>query len=127
MGTIMASTVSSGLQMVMNRIDSATNNPKLADLAKDTYNTEDTNTRITTDFGQKVGNTDHWLSVSTEDRHGPALLEDTHGREKVFSLSKAHLVQAVSSSLDPSIRPRAYSRTCCSCKRSWGIWYFQIV
>ena len=87
MDTIMASTVSSGLQKVMKMNGSATNNPKLADLAKDTYNTEDTNTRITTDFGQKVGNTDHWLSVSTDDRYGPALLEDTHGREKVFPSS----------------------------------------
>ena len=107
--------------------DSATNNPKLADLAKDTYNTEDTNTRITTDFGQKVGNTDHWLSVSTDDRCGPALLEDTHGREKVFTLLKQILLQTINSSVDPSIRPRAYSRTCCSRKRSRGIWYLQIV
>ena len=84
----MASTVSSSLQKVMNVNDSATDNPKLADLAKDTYNTEDTNTRITTDFGQKVGNTDHWLSVSTDDRYGPALL-DTHGREKVSSRPKS--------------------------------------
>jgi catalase len=86
MDAIMASTVSSGLQKAINLNDSTTNNPKLADIAKDTYNTEDTNTRITTDFGQKVGDTDHWLSVSTEDRYGPALLEDTHGREKVCSI-----------------------------------------
>ncbi len=83
----MASTVSSGLQKVMNMDGSASTNAKLADIAKDTYNTEDPNTRITTDFGQKVGDTDHWLSVSTEDRYGPALLEDTHGREKVILIA----------------------------------------
>ena len=59
MDTAMASTVSSGLQQVMNLNDSSTNNPKLADIAKDTYDTEDPNTRITTGFGQKVGDTDH--------------------------------------------------------------------
>lgn len=90
----MASTVSSGLQKVTNTDGPATNNPKLADIAKDTYNTEDTNTRITTDFGRKVGDTDHWLSVSTEDRYGPALLEDTHGREKVWPHPKPLMLKA---------------------------------
>ena len=81
----MASTVASGLQKVVNMNGAATDNPKLADMSKDMVNSEDTNARITTDWGQKVSNTDHWLSVSTEDKYGATLLEDGHGREKVSS------------------------------------------
>ena len=83
MDTIMASTVANGLSKVVNMNGSATDNPKLADMSKDMINSEDTNARITTDWGSKVSNTDHWLAVSTEDRYGATLLEDGHGREKV--------------------------------------------
>lgn len=38
---------------------------------------------MTSDFGVKQSNTDHWLSVTNEDKTGPALLEDHFGREKV--------------------------------------------
>ena len=62
----------------------APQNPKLADLAKDTTHYDSSKEKLTTDWGNKVSNTDHWLSVSTEDKQGPALLEDGHGREKVF-------------------------------------------
>ena len=78
----MASTISNSLQKALN-VNGSSSNAKLADLAKDTVNSEDKNARITTDFGVKVSNTDHWLTASTEDRQGPSLLEDFHGREKV--------------------------------------------
>ena len=82
--TEMASTLASGLQQVVNMDGAATDNPKLAQLSQHTVNYDASqNARLTTDFGAKVSNTDHWLSVSTEDRYGPALLEDDHGREKV--------------------------------------------
>ena len=81
----MASTISSGLQKVVNMTGAQTN-AKLADLAKDTYNySEDKNARITTDFGTKVSNTDDWLTASNDDHVGPSLLEDFHAREKVSS------------------------------------------
>ena len=81
----MASSISSGLQKVVD-MSGAQTNAKLADLAKDTYNfSEDRNARITTDFGTKISNTDDWLTASNEDRLGPSLLEDFHGREKVSS------------------------------------------
>lgn len=38
---------------------------------------------ITTDYGVKQTNTDHWLKVVSEDKNGPSLLEDAFGREKV--------------------------------------------
>lgn len=79
----MASTIANGLQKAVNMNGAATDNPKLADMSKDMVNSADSNARITTDWGSKVSNTDHWLSVSTEERYGPALLEDGHGREKV--------------------------------------------
>lgn len=57
---------------------------KIADLQKDTVEpTKDT--LLTSDYGVKQSNTDDWLSVATEDRQGPALLEDPFGREKVSS------------------------------------------
>jgi len=79
----MASTVANGLQKAVNMNGAAASNAKLADMSKDMINSEDSNARITTDWGNKVSNTDHWLSVSTEEKYGPALLEDGHGREKV--------------------------------------------
>ena len=69
--------------------EAGSDNPKLADLKKDTYDSHDSKARITTDWGQKVSNTDDWLTVSTEDKIGPSLLEDAHGREKVRTLSSS--------------------------------------
>lgn len=63
---------------------------KIADLQKDTVEYTD-KSRITSDYGVKQSNTDHWLSVSTEDQTGPALLEDPFGREKV----RLNLLEAV--------------------------------
>lgn len=56
---------------------------KIADLSKDTKEATD-NTHITSDYGVKEpSNPDHWLSVSSEDRQGPSLIEDPFSREKV--------------------------------------------
>lgn len=79
----MASTIANGLSKAINMDAAATDNPKLADLAKDTVDSADANARLTTDWGNKVSNTDHWLAISNDDRYGPSLLEDGHGREKV--------------------------------------------
>lgn len=56
---------------------------KLAQLEKHTQNAMDPKGRMTTDYGVKQGNTDDWLTASTEDQMGPFLLEDSFGREKV--------------------------------------------
>lgn len=77
----MASALSNGLQKVMDA--GAPRNPKIADISKDTKDSHDPNAKLTTDWGSKVSDTDHWLTVSTEDQYGPALLEDGHAREKV--------------------------------------------
>lgn len=88
----MASTISSGLQQVVNMVG-VQKNAKLADLAKDTFHfSEDKNARITTDFGTKISNTDDWLTASNDEHVGPSLLEDLHGREKVSSPVSTTLV-----------------------------------
>lgn len=58
-------------------------NAKVAQLAADTKDVNDKSWRITSDYGVKQNNTDDWLKVATEDKQGPALLEDHFGREKV--------------------------------------------
>lgn len=60
-------------------------NKKVAQLAADTKDVHDSSYRITSDYGVKQNDTDHWLSASTEDKQGPQLLEDPFGREKVGS------------------------------------------
>lgn len=87
----MASTISNGLQQVVNMVG-VQKNAKLDDLAKDTSFSEDKNARITTDFGTKISNTDDWLTASNDEHVGPSLLEDFHGREKVSSLGSTTLV-----------------------------------
>ncbi len=98
----MASTITNGLQKALN-VNGSSSNAKLADLAKDTVNVEDKNARITTDFGMKVSNTDNWLTVSTDDRLGPALLEDVHGREKVRMTDTTRSRTMLIDPLDPQV------------------------
>lgn len=54
---------------------------KAADIKKDLREPH-SNSKLTSDFGVKGNNHDVWLSASTGDRKGPALLEDNFGREK---------------------------------------------
>lgn len=55
---------------------------KIADLATDTKEPSN-KTNITSDYGVKTPNPEHWLSISNEDRQGPSLIEDPFSREKV--------------------------------------------
>lgn len=58
-------------------------NQKIADLSTATKDVHDKSWRITSDYGVKQNNTDHWLTVASEDKTGPMLLEDPFAREKV--------------------------------------------
>lgn len=55
---------------------------KISDLQRD-LRTAGEESRMTTDYGVRQSNTDDWLKVVSEDKTGPALLEDAFGREKV--------------------------------------------
>lgn len=55
---------------------------KIKDLEKDFVN-QGPNDLMTSEFGVRQSNTDIWLSASTSERKGPALLEDNWAREKV--------------------------------------------
>ena len=57
-------------------------NKKAADLKREMREPL-SDTKLTSDFGVREHNHDVWLSASTGDRKGPALLEDNFGREKV--------------------------------------------
>ncbi|KUI65198.1 Catalase-1 [Cytospora mali] len=67
---------------------------KIADLQKDTIQPSE-DTRITSDYGVKQTNTDHWLSVTNEDRTGPSLLEDPFGREKIHRFDHERIPERV--------------------------------
>lgn len=56
---------------------------KAADMAKDTVNVCDKQ-HMTTDYGIKISDPDHWLRVADDKRTGPSLLEDQIAREKVM-------------------------------------------
>lgn len=55
---------------------------KIAQLESDTR-TVSKDDRITTDSGVKQQTADEWLRVTTDNKIGPMLLEDSYAREKV--------------------------------------------
>ncbi|OAK97671.1 catalase-domain-containing protein [Phaeosphaeriaceae sp. SRC1lsM3a] len=70
-------------------------NAKVAQLAADTKDVNDKSWRITSDYGVKQNNTDDWLKVATEDKQGPALLEDHFGREKIHRFDHERIPERV--------------------------------
>ncbi|RDW88620.1 catalase-1 [Coleophoma cylindrospora] len=52
-------------------------------------------TPLTSDFGVKQHDTDNWLSASTGDRQGPALLEDNFAREKIMKFDHERIPERV--------------------------------
>lgn len=86
MASIIPETLKAAKQVVMG-----SQGDKFADLAKNTIEpTKDT--KLTSDWGVKQTNTDHWLSVTNDQHTGPSLLEDSFGREKVSPYSTVHVV-----------------------------------
>jgi len=68
---------------------------KVAQLAADTKDVHDKSWRITSDYGVKQTNTDHWLTVASEDHTGPMLLEDPFGREKIHRFDHERIPERV--------------------------------
>ncbi|EON98254.1 putative catalase 1 protein [Phaeoacremonium minimum UCRPA7] len=89
MASIIPDTVKKAQQIIMG-----SQGDKLADLQASTKEpTKDT--RITSDYGVKQENTDHWLSITNEDHTGPSLLEDPFGREKIHRFDHERIPERV--------------------------------
>lgn len=84
----MASLIPESVQSAKNAV-MGSGGDKIADLSKDTIEPTD-KTHITSDYGVKLPDPEHWLSVSSEDRQGPSLIEDPFSREKVRPHSINH-------------------------------------
>lgn len=63
--------------------DIATTNEKTLDMYPNTVNAHQTSKTMATDYGAKINDGDHWLKVVGAEGHGPSLLEDQVGRERV--------------------------------------------
>lgn len=57
-------------------------NEKILDMYPNTVNTHQTSKTMTTDFGTKINDADHWLKIVGNKGHGPSLLEDQIARER---------------------------------------------
>ncbi|KAF1988580.1 catalase-domain-containing protein [Aulographum hederae CBS 113979] len=68
---------------------------KQQDMAHNKKDYMDSKARLTTDFGVKQSNTDDWLKVASEDKTGPMLLEDGHGREKIHRFDHERIPERV--------------------------------
>ena len=66
----MSNTISSGLNQVQQSLNGSSSDAKADQLAAHTVDYHDPKVKMTTDYGVKVSDTDHWLSVSTEDKQG---------------------------------------------------------
>ncbi|RFU34980.1 hypothetical protein B7463_g1427, partial [Scytalidium lignicola] len=69
-------------------------NKKVKDMQERMVNPT-TSSPITTDNGVKIPDTDHWLSASTNDVRGPALLEDNIAREKIMRFDHERIPERV--------------------------------
>ena len=102
-------------ETIKQKVTSMTENAKIADLQRDMHKSvnqqiislamvnmqlimnsyEDPSNRITTDYGVKQSNTDDWLRVASEDKTGPALLEDHASREKIHRFDHERIPERV--------------------------------
>lgn len=73
----------------------ADKNQKTADLSAATKDVHDESWRITSDYGVKQTNTDHWLTAASEDNAGPLLLEDPFAREKIHRFDHERIPERV--------------------------------
>ncbi|EPS30756.1 hypothetical protein PDE_05708 [Penicillium oxalicum 114-2] len=80
---------------VQQQIDNAkSGDGKVKDLQKDTYELNDKQ-HMTTDYGVKISDPDHWLRVVNEKQTGPMLLEDQIGREKIMRFDHERIPERV--------------------------------
>jgi len=71
-----------------------TQSAKIKDLERDMREVT-TDQPITTDFGQRVANTDNWLKIASDKQTGPHLLEDHINREKIHRFDHERIPERV--------------------------------
>jgi catalase len=79
MQSVLGGTVEKATEAISHAMSS---NKKVTDMKRDMVE-PNSKQSLTSDTGVKMGNMEEWLSATTDDRQGPALLEDNFGREKV--------------------------------------------
>ncbi|KAB2580838.1 Catalase [Lasiodiplodia theobromae] len=79
----------------LSKVAHGTEGKKVADLATDTKNYQDSNNRETSDWGVKKTNTDDWLKVASDGKTGPMLLEDHFAREKIMRFDHERIPERV--------------------------------
>ena len=78
------------LRAAPEAVQNLTANVKIKDLQSDIVDVTKPSVKMTSDYGAKIPDTDHWLKVvnpNDPNGQGPALLEDQFSREKVIWLS----------------------------------------
>ncbi|KAI9733207.1 MAG: catalase A [Claussenomyces sp. TS43310] len=91
MQTILGGTMQKAGEAVSGALSS---NAKVADMQKN-IRKQTSKDRLTSDTGVKQTNTDVWLSASTGDKKGPALLEDNFSREKIMKFDHERVPERV--------------------------------
>ncbi|KAK3369595.1 catalase-like domain-containing protein [Lasiosphaeria ovina] len=90
----MASIMSSTAQKVQHAVMGPREGDKTADFLKDTKEMTP-NARLTTDYGVKQTSADDWLKVVSQDKTGPALLEDPFARERIHRFDHERIPERV--------------------------------
>jgi catalase len=91
----MASLMKNSLERAQHAIAGGASDAKAAQLSTVTKDVHSGNWRITSDFGTKQTNTDDWLKAASEDKTGPALLEDGFAREKIHRFDHERIPERV--------------------------------
>ncbi|KAI0308979.1 catalase-like domain-containing protein, partial [Amylostereum chailletii] len=81
-------------QAVKQVFTTMTSTAKIVDLQRDTA-VLSSDTRLTTDHGVLVSDTDNWLKVTDGKGTGPSLLEDQIGREKIYRFDHERIPEHV--------------------------------
>ncbi|KAK0717576.1 catalase-like domain-containing protein [Lasiosphaeria miniovina] len=90
----MAGIMSSTVQKVQQAVMGPREGDKAADLLKDTKEMTP-KARLTTDYGVKYTSADDWLKVVSQDKTGPALLEDPFARERIHRFDHERIPERV--------------------------------
>ncbi|ETS85315.1 Catalase-1 [Pestalotiopsis fici W106-1] len=85
--------ISAAVEKVQNTM-AGEKGAKTADIERDAV-APSQDTRITTEYGVKQGNTDDWLKATNGDTSGPSLIEDHFAREKISRFDHERIPERV--------------------------------